>query len=209
MAAILPSRPPEPPPIRSPRPRVEEDDGPEHGHVGGLAALVAEDRLAGEAAGPAARQFHPVERALLDPALREDGLALVDAEGDEGHDGGDRVNGHHPEPRCGPRHRTISQMPRISAGLLMYRRLPKGPEVLLVHPGGPFWKNKDEGAWSIPKGEVEPDEDLLAAARREFREELGFEPRGPYTQLATVKQKAGKIVHAWAFEGDCDPSTCK
>ena len=91
----------------------------------------------------------------------------------------------------------------------MYRRSPKGPEVLLVHPGGPFWKDKDEGAWSIPKGEVEPDEDLLAAARREFQEELGFEPHGPYTPLATIKQKAGKIVHAWAFEGDCDPTTCK
>jgi predicted NUDIX family NTP pyrophosphohydrolase len=91
----------------------------------------------------------------------------------------------------------------------MYRRTPKGPEVLLVHPGGPFWKNKDEGAWSIPKGEVEPGEDLLAAAQREFAEELGFTPAGPYTPLTSVKQKAGKIVHAWAFEGDCDPATCK
>ena len=91
----------------------------------------------------------------------------------------------------------------------MYRRTPKGPEVLLVHPGGPFWKNKDEGAWSIPKGEVEPDEDLLQAARREFQEELGFEARGPFAPLASIKQKAGKVVHAWAFEGDCDPAACK
>ena len=100
-------------------------------------------------------------------------------------------------------------MPRISAGLLMYRRTPGGPEVLLVHPGGPFWKNKDLGAWSIPKGEVEPDEDFLAAAQREFREELGFTPTGPYTPLTPIKQKAGKIVHAWAFEGSCDPESCK
>ena len=91
----------------------------------------------------------------------------------------------------------------------MYRRTPNGPEVLLVHPGGPFWKNKDDGAWSIPKGEVEPDEDLLTAARREFQEELGFAPAGPYTPLSPIKQKAGKVVHAWAFEGDCDPATCK
>jgi predicted NUDIX family NTP pyrophosphohydrolase len=102
-------------------------------------------------------------------------------------------------------------MPRISAGLLMYRRRPGGLEVLLVHPGGPFWKNKDEGAWSIPKGEVEEGEDLLAAAKREFTEELGFAPEaaGGYLPLTPVKQKSGKVVHAWAFEGDCDPTTCK
>jgi predicted NUDIX family NTP pyrophosphohydrolase len=102
-------------------------------------------------------------------------------------------------------------MPRISAGLLMYRRRPGGLEVLLVHPGGPFWKNKEEGAWSIPKGEVEQGEDLLAAAKREFAEELGFAPEsaGRYLQLTPVKQKSGKVVHAWAFEGDCDPATCK
>ena len=82
-------------------------------------------------------------------------------------------------------------------------------EVLLVHPGGPFWVNKDAGAWSIPKGEVTPDEDLLDAARREFAEELGFEARGEFRPLGMIKQKAGKLVHAWAFEGDCDPSQCK
>jgi predicted NUDIX family NTP pyrophosphohydrolase len=97
-------------------------------------------------------------------------------------------------------------MPRTSAGLLMYRLTQDGTQVLLVHPGGPFWKNKDEGAWSIPKGEAEPGEDLLAVAQREFEEELGFEPTGDFTELAPVKQKGGKIVHAWAFKGDCDPS---
>jgi predicted NUDIX family NTP pyrophosphohydrolase len=91
----------------------------------------------------------------------------------------------------------------------MYRRGSGGAtEVLLVHPGGPFWVNKDAGAWSIPKGEVTADEDLLDAAKREFGEELGFEARGEFRPLGMIKQKAGKLVHAWAFEGDCDPSKC-
>ena len=97
-------------------------------------------------------------------------------------------------------------MAKVSAGLIMYRIRRGQPEFLLVHPGGPFWKNRDEGAWSIPKGEVGPDEDLLAAAQREFREELGIEPRGPFLPLDSVRQKSGKRVHAWAFQGDCDPS---
>jgi predicted NUDIX family NTP pyrophosphohydrolase len=92
---------------------------------------------------------------------------------------------------------------RVSAGLLMYR-LGGGLEILLVHPGGPFFRNKDEGAWSIPKGEVGPGEDLLAAALREFAEETGGEPNGPFLALTPVKQKGGKVVHAWAVEGDCD-----
>lgn len=96
-------------------------------------------------------------------------------------------------------------MPRISAGLLMYRMRDQGVEVLLVHPGGPFWKNKDEGAWSIPKGESEPGEELLAVAQREFEEELGLKPGEPYLPLGPIQQKGGKIVHAWAFAGDCDP----
>jgi predicted NUDIX family NTP pyrophosphohydrolase len=82
-------------------------------------------------------------------------------------------------------------------------------QVLLVHPGGPFWRNKDEGAWSIPKGEAEPGEDLLAAAQREFEEELGLKPTAHFVKLSPIKQKGGKIVHAWAFEGDCDPTTIK
>jgi predicted NUDIX family NTP pyrophosphohydrolase len=93
---------------------------------------------------------------------------------------------------------------RVSAGLLMYRRDWGGQRVLLVHPGGPYFRNKDEGAWSIPKGEVGPGEDPLAAAVREFAEETGVGPTGPFLALAPVKQKGGKVVHAWAFEGDCD-----
>jgi predicted NUDIX family NTP pyrophosphohydrolase len=96
-------------------------------------------------------------------------------------------------------------MPKISAGLLMYR---PGivPRVLLVHPGGPFWRKKDEGAWTIPKGEIEAKEDLLVAAIREFNEETGLEPVEPFLSLGQVKQKSGKMLHAWAFAGDCDPT---
>jgi len=90
----------------------------------------------------------------------------------------------------------------VSAGLLMFRRKNTAVEFLLVHPGGPFWKNKDDGAWSIPKGEAQPDEDLLARARIEFKEELGIEPVGDFIPLGSIKQKGGKAVHAWAFEGD-------
>ena len=95
---------------------------------------------------------------------------------------------------------------QTSAGLLMYRRLGEGIELLLVHPGGPFWAKKDEGAWSIPKGIPDNGEDLLAAARREFHEETGFTADGDFAPLGAHKQAGGKIVHAWAFEGDCDPA---
>ena len=100
-------------------------------------------------------------------------------------------------------------MPRISAGLLMYRIRDGALQVLLAHPGGPLFRNRDDGAWSIPKGEIEPGEDLLAAAQREFEEETGVRPEGPFVASAPVKQKGGKIVYAWAFEGDCDPATIK
>ncbi len=100
-------------------------------------------------------------------------------------------------------------MPRLSAGLLMYRIKNGKVQVLLAHPGGPFFRNKDDGAWSIPKGEPELDEDLLVTARREFEEETGVKPTGPFRCLAPIQQKGGKIVHAWAFEGDCDPSAVK
>ena len=100
-------------------------------------------------------------------------------------------------------------MPKESAGLLMYRTGNGQLEVLLVHPGGPFWKNKDAGAWTIPKGEIEPGEEPLAAAQREFEEELGFKPRGPWLRLTRIKQKSGKVVYAWAFEGDCDPAAVR
>jgi predicted NUDIX family NTP pyrophosphohydrolase len=93
-------------------------------------------------------------------------------------------------------------MPKISAGLLLYRRTDRGLEVLLVHPGGPFFRNKDSGAWSIPKGEVAPGEDLRAAARREFFEELGASPDGELLPLSPIRQKGGKTVHAFAVEGD-------
>jgi predicted NUDIX family NTP pyrophosphohydrolase len=95
-------------------------------------------------------------------------------------------------------------MAKISAGIVLYRRDRGGIRVLLVHPGGPFFGTKDLGAWSIPKGEIEPGEDPLAAARREFAEELGTAPAGPFAPLGNVKQKAGKTVHAWAAEGDLD-----
>ncbi|HUQ71700.1 MAG TPA: NUDIX domain-containing protein [Planctomycetaceae bacterium] len=97
-------------------------------------------------------------------------------------------------------------MSKTSAGLLMYRHRNGGSEVLLAHPGGPFFRNKDDGAWTIPKGEVEPSEDFLATALREFTEETGLTPTGPFTPLSPVKQKGGKTVNARAFEGDCDPA---
>lgn len=97
-------------------------------------------------------------------------------------------------------------MPRVSAGLLMYRIQDGKLQVLLAHPGGPLFRNKDEGAWTIPKGEIEPGEDLLEAAKREFEEETGITPTGPFLALTPIKQKGGKIVYAWAFKGDCDPA---
>ena len=87
----------------------------------------------------------------------------------------------------------------------MFRRRAGGIEVLLVHPGGPFFRHRDVGAWSIPKGEVMPGEDLLEAACREFTEETGVVPQGTFLPLTTVRQKGGKVVHAWAVEGDLDP----
>jgi predicted NUDIX family NTP pyrophosphohydrolase len=97
-------------------------------------------------------------------------------------------------------------MPAKSAGLLMYRITQGEIEVLLVHPGGPFWAKKDAGAWSIPKGEINSGEDALAAAEREFEEETGLRPTGPFVELGSVRQKSGKIVTAWTFQGNCDPA---
>ena len=94
-----------------------------------------------------------------------------------------------------------------SAGLLMFRRAAdRAIEVLLAHPGGPYWKNKDEGAWTIPKGEYADTEDALAAARREFAEETGFEALPPFLELGEVVQKGGKRILAWGLAGDCDPA---
>jgi len=100
----------------------------------------------------------------------------------------------------------MTKAPKRSAGLLMYRRRESGTEVFLVHPGGPFWAKKDRGAWTLPKGEYEADEDPLEAAQREFQEETGFLASGDFFELGSVRQESGKIVVAWAFEGDCDPA---
>ena len=91
----------------------------------------------------------------------------------------------------------------------MYRVRNDQLEVLLVHLGGPFWAKKDEGAWFIPKGEVDPGEDEVAAAKREFREETGIEAGGEFIALGTIENAGGKIVHAWAFQGDCDPASIR
>jgi predicted NUDIX family NTP pyrophosphohydrolase len=100
-------------------------------------------------------------------------------------------------------------VPKTSAGLLLYRETNGVLEVFLVHPGGPFWAKKDEGAWSIPKGEFEPGEDPLAAARREFTEETSLPITGEFVPLTPLKQRSGKIVHAFALRGDCDPALIK
>ncbi|SDF79681.1 NUDIX domain-containing protein [Mucilaginibacter sp. P25] len=100
-------------------------------------------------------------------------------------------------------------MPKQSAGILLYRKAAHGLQVFLVHPGGPFFKNKDEGSWSVPKGEYLPDEDPLKAAKREFREETGHEITGDFIALNFIKQKGGKTVLAWAVEGNIDPGNIK
>ena len=95
-------------------------------------------------------------------------------------------------------------MIKQSAGLLVYRGMGEGAEIFLVHPGGPWNAKKDDGAWSIPKGEFDDGEDSLTAARREFEEETGFKIAGDFFELKPVKQKGGKLVHAWAVEADVD-----
>jgi predicted NUDIX family NTP pyrophosphohydrolase len=100
-------------------------------------------------------------------------------------------------------------MPKRSAGLLMYRRRSHEIEVFLVHPGGPFWSKKDLGVWSVPKGEYIEGEAPLEVAMREFAEETGFSSEGIFIGLGELKQPSGKIVTAWAFEGDCDPEKLK
>jgi predicted NUDIX family NTP pyrophosphohydrolase len=95
-------------------------------------------------------------------------------------------------------------LPKKSAGLLMFRRNQNELEVFLVHPGGPFWRGKDLGSWSIPKGEISAGEDALDAAKREFEEETGIRPEGEFLELGILKQSNGKNVSVWAFEGDSD-----
>lgn len=97
----------------------------------------------------------------------------------------------------------------VSAGLLLFRRSGKGLGVFLAHPGGPFWSGRDLGAWTVPKGLVEDGEDSLTTAVREFEEETGIHPEAPFLSLGSVRQKAGKLVHAWAWEGGADPRRVK
>ncbi|HQZ39824.1 MAG TPA: NUDIX domain-containing protein [Vicinamibacterales bacterium] len=103
----------------------------------------------------------------------------------------------------------VGGLAAVSAGLLLFRREPDGVRVLLVHPGGPFWHRKDLGAWTIPKGEVMEGEPLLDGARREFGEETGWAAPGEAIPLGQVRQPGGKVVHAWAVEGDADPATLR
>ncbi|MBV8227494.1 MAG: NUDIX domain-containing protein [Verrucomicrobia bacterium] len=100
---------------------------------------------------------------------------------------------------------------QVSAGLVMYRVVGNQNllEVLLVHPGGPYWKRRDAGVWTIPKGNVESGEDILAAAIREFREETGLVPEAPFTCLGEIRQRSGKRVHGWVFRGTCDPGSIR
>jgi predicted NUDIX family NTP pyrophosphohydrolase len=100
-------------------------------------------------------------------------------------------------------------MPKTSAGLVLYRKRENVIEVLLAHPGGPFFAKKDDGVWSIPKGEIENGENLLVAARREFEEETGVRLEGNFMELGSVTQAGGKTVHAWAIKGDADPAALK
>lgn len=109
-----------------------------------------------------------------------------------------------PSPDCGS---LASKRQNVSAGLLLFRQGAKGLECFLAHPGGPFWRNRHEGAWTIPKGLVEENESWMDAAVREFREETGLEPTGPFVELGHVRLKSGKVVHAWAWEGDADPAS--
>jgi predicted NUDIX family NTP pyrophosphohydrolase len=103
---------------------------------------------------------------------------------------------------------SISKKSASSAGLLMFRQIGADFKVLLVHPGGPFFARKEEGAWSIPKGEAAPEEDLLTRAKIEFEEEIGFAPNGIFLPLGSIKQKGGKTVYAWAVEGELPSDFC-
>jgi predicted NUDIX family NTP pyrophosphohydrolase len=100
-------------------------------------------------------------------------------------------------------------MPKKSAGILFYRFQNNLLELLLVHPGGPFWESKDQGAWSIPKGELNENEEMMAAAKREIKEELGIDATGKFTELSSVKQKSGKVIYCWATQQDIDITKVK
>jgi predicted NUDIX family NTP pyrophosphohydrolase len=100
----------------------------------------------------------------------------------------------------------MRQEPKRSAGILLFRRRDARLEVLLAHPGGPFWRARDAGVWTVPKGGIDDGEEALDAARREFNEETGFVANGPFVPLTPRRQRSGKVVLAWAVEGDCDPA---
>jgi predicted NUDIX family NTP pyrophosphohydrolase len=106
-------------------------------------------------------------------------------------------------------HKSPPAMPKQSAGLLLHRRRGDSLEVFLVHPGGPFWKNKDLGAWSIPKGQFSPEEEPLEVAKRELHEETGLTVDGTFTPLTPIRQRGGKIVHAWIIAADVEPGEFK
>jgi predicted NUDIX family NTP pyrophosphohydrolase len=110
---------------------------------------------------------------------------------------------------CHNRWLVVNRTHKVSAGVLVFRRTQGSLEVFLAHPGGPIFRRRDAGAWTIPKGEIEPGEEPLAAARRELLEETGFSFEGPFFSLGTVKQKNGKVVHAFACEGSVDPGALK
>ena len=99
----------------------------------------------------------------------------------------------------------MAKSKKVSAGMLLFRRNAGALELFLAHPGGPFWNRREEASWTIPKGMVEEGEDPLDAAQREFVEETGIRPVPPFLPLGSIRQKAGKTVHAWAWEGDADP----
>jgi predicted NUDIX family NTP pyrophosphohydrolase len=105
----------------------------------------------------------------------------------------------------------VAAVPQVSAGILLYRRMGSGTEVFLVHPGGPYWARKDEGAWSVPKGLVDAGEDELDCARREFTEETGFAAPGAGSErdLGSFRLPSGKRLHVWSVEGDCDPAALR
>ncbi len=103
----------------------------------------------------------------------------------------------------------MPKRPNVSAGLILFRRLNGELEIFLAHPGGPFWKNRDIGAWTIPKGAIDEGEEPIDAARREFEEETSIHPKGYFIPLGSIKQKSGKTVYAWAWEGDADPKKAK
>src|SRR5207249_2072465 len=113
------------------------------------------------------------------------------------------------ESRGAPLVCRMARRSNISAGLLLFRRRQGRVEVFLAHPGGPFWSKRDTGAWSIPKGLLAEEEAPLAAACREFEEETGIRPQGPFLSLGNVVQKSGKLIHAWAWEGNADPEQIK